>query len=150
MHTSTRTLRSVLLTAILFAFAVCFAALLTQPTQAQPAADQAAAVANAALDTAAVVAQPFIVGLAAKYPWLVSLLAVVATLRLVFKPIMSAVEAYVKSTPGTGDDEWVAKAQHSPAFRVFAWLLDYLGSVKVGPQFTAKPSAAPTTPPPAA
>lgn len=150
MNTNTRTLRSVLLTAILFAFAVCFVTILTQPAQAQPAADQSAAFAGAALDTAGVIAQPFIVGLAAKYPWLVSLLAVVATLRLVFKPIMSAVEAYVKSTPSATDDEWVAKAQHSPAFRAFAWVLDYLGSVKVGPQFTAKPKAEPTTPPPAA
>ncbi len=145
---NTRTLRSVFLTATLFAFAVCLGCILTAPAaHAQPAADQSAAVVNAALDTAAVVAQPFIVGLAAKHPWLVSLLAVVATLRLVFKPIMSAVEAYVKSTPSATDDEWVAKAQHSPAFRAFAWVLDYLGSIKVGPRLPERP---PATPPPAA
>jgi hypothetical protein len=141
---NTRSFRSILATAILFAAAFCFASFWFAPSvHAQAAPDQSTAVANAALDTAGVFAQPFIVSFAQSHPWLLSLLAVVATLRLVFKPIVSAVEAYVKSTPSTADDAVVANVEHSPIFKVFAWLLDYLGSIKVGPQFTA---TKPTTP----
>jgi len=142
---NTRTFRSVLLAAIFFAFAVCLVSLLTAPAQAQPATDQSAAVANAALDTAGAVAQPFIVSFAQSHPWLLSLLAIVATLRLVFKPIMSAVGAYVKSTASTGDDAMLEKVEHSAAFKVAAWLLDYLGSIKVGPQ-KPQPAPAPQSP----
>lgn len=75
--------------------------------------------------------------------WLVALGSVVGILRLVFKPLMSAIEAIVKATPSKADDEFVAKAQHSPAYKAFTWFLDLFGSVKIGPQFTAKPSAPP-------
>lgn len=106
-----------------------------------PPSDQSAAVANAAIETAAAVAQPFIVQLALKHPWLVTLLALIATLRLVFKPLVSAFEAHVRSTPQSTDDEAFDRVTHSRAFRVGAWFLDYFGSIKVGPQFTAKPKA---------
>lgn len=96
---------------------------------------------NAAIETAGAVGQPFIVSFAQSHPWLLTVLAAIATLRLVFKPIVTALEAYVKGTPQVTDDEWFAKVEHSRAFKVFAWLLDYLGSIKVGPQFTAKPEA---------
>ncbi len=75
--------------------------------------------------------------------WFVALGSIVGVLRLVFKPIVTAIEAFVKSTPSTADDEFVAKAQHSPAYKAFTWFLDLFGSIKVGPQFTAKPSAPP-------
>lgn len=113
------------------------------PAHAQTAAADGSAITTAALDTAATVAEPFIVTLAQKYPWLISALAVIATLRLVFKPIMGAVHAYVQSTASTSDDETLAKVETSRTFKVIAWLLDYLGSIKVGPQ---KPQAKQETP----
>lgn len=90
-------------------------------------------------DTAAAIATPFIVTLAIKFPWVLTVLAVMGGLRFFFKPIVSAAEAYVKSTPSTNDDELYAKATHSLAFKIIAWALDFFASVKVGPQFTAKP-----------
>lgn len=136
-----KTARIILALAAIFSVALL---VILSSVQARAAeVDQSSAVLNATIDTAAAVAQPFIVTFVQKYPWLITVLAAMGTLRLVFKPLVSAVEMYVKSTPGSGDDEWVAKAQHSAAFKAFAWLLDYLGSIKVGPQFTAKPKAEP-------
>jgi len=105
-------------------------------------------ISQVTIDAASAAAVPFIVSFAEKYPWLVTALAVIATLRLIFKPVMSGIEAIVKATPSTTDDEFVAKAEASRAFKIFAWGLDYLGSIKVGPQFTAKPGE--TAPPPQA
>lgn len=128
-------LRSVLILAALFSCALAFVSCLVSPAHAQAAdASAGAAVANAALDTAGAVAQPFIVGFAQQHPWLLTVLALIATARLVFKPIMSAVGAYVKSTASTSDDAMLEKVEHSAVYKVFAWLLDYLGSIKVGPQ----------------
>lgn len=101
----------------------------------------AAAMTTAALDTAGAVAQPLIVDLAQQHPWLISALAVIASLRLVFKPIMSALALYVRSTPSTADDALLDRVEHSRAYRIAAWLLDYLGSIKVGPQRSAPPPA---------
>ncbi len=115
-------------------FTLCLAAVFFASTASGQTADQSAAIGTAALETAGTVAQPFIVGFAAKYPWLVTVLAVVATLRLVFKPIMSAAAVYVKSTASPDDDALLERVEHSRAFKVAAWLLDYLGSIKVGPQ----------------
>lgn len=113
------------------------------PAHAQTAAPDASAISSVALDTAATVAEPFIVTMAQKYTWLVTLLAIVGTLRLVFKPLVSAAHVFVQSTPSTSDDEALAKVEASRAFKVFAWLLNYLGSIKVGPQ---KAPAAPAKP----
>jgi hypothetical protein len=85
----------------------------------------------------------FITSLASKYPWVVTIASVIGVLRLCFKPIMTGIEAWVKSTPSTADDEIFEKVEHSPAFSIFAWCLDFVGSVKIGPRFTAKPEAKP-------
>ncbi len=123
-----------------FAFASALA-LFVLPVHAQTAADTSSGISQVAIDTAAAAAVPFIVSFAQTHPWLVTFLAIVATLRIVFKPIVSVVELIVKSTPSTADDAFVAKAEASTAFKIFAWGLDYLGSIKVGPQFTAAPAA---------
>jgi hypothetical protein len=104
---------------------------------AQVAAPDAAPLIQA--DTAAAIATPFIVALALKAPWVITILAVMGGLRFFFKPILSLVEAYVKSTPQTTDDEYFDKVEHSRAFKIVAWALDFFASVKVGPQFTATP-----------
>ncbi|MBI5770898.1 MAG: hypothetical protein HZA93_24180 [Verrucomicrobia bacterium] len=98
------------------------------------APDVGHAAAQATLDTAAAVATPFIVTFAQNHPWLVSVLVVIASLRVVFKPIVSVAEAYVRSTPTPDDDAMLEKVEHSRAFKIVAWLIDYLGSIKIGPQ----------------
>ena len=103
---------------------------------AQVAADSAPAISP---ETAGAIASPFIVTLALRYPWILTALAAIGAFRFFFKPVISLAEAYVKSTPATNDDELYAKVTHSAAFKWFAWLLDFAFSIKVGPQFTAKP-----------
>jgi hypothetical protein len=114
------------------ALAFVFACLPT--ASAQVAAPELTPALDVALDAAGAVAQPFIVSLAQSHPWLLTALAVIASLRLVFKPLMSAAHVFVQSTPSTSDDELLAKVEHSRSYKIAAWLLDYLGSIKVGPQ----------------
>ena len=90
-------------------------------------------------DTAAAIATPFIVALAMKAPWIITILAVMGGLRFFFKPIISLIESYVKSTPQSNDDEYFDKVEHSRVFKLIAWALDFFASVKVGPQFTVQP-----------
>lgn len=127
--------------AIFIAFAVCFFASNAFATAAAIPADQAEALTTAVLETAGATAQPFIVEFAQNHPWALTALALIAALRLVFKPIMAGVSHYVKSTPSANDDAALERIEHSRAFRVFAWLLDYLGSIKVGPRAPTKPTA---------
>jgi hypothetical protein len=117
---------------LISAFAV---PLLAQDTSSSPAATSALVQP----ETAAAIAQPFIVSLAAQFPWVFTVLAVVGGLRFFFKPVVSLIEAYVRSTPQKSDDEFFDQVNHSTAFKIFAWLLDFVASVKVGPQFTAQP-----------
>ncbi|MDD2763472.1 MAG: hypothetical protein PHE83_05800 [Opitutaceae bacterium] len=102
------------------------------------AADPSAIVST---DTAAGIATPFVVALALKYPVIITILAAVGTLRFFFKPVVSLIEAYVQSTPSPADDEAIAKVEASAPWKWFCWALDFFCSIKVGPQFTAKPQA---------
>lgn len=77
----------------------------------------------------------FITGFAGSHPWLVTALVVVGGLRLLFKPAVTAYEAYVKSTPDGADDARLAAVEASAVYKWVAWLLDYAASIKVGPQF---------------
>jgi hypothetical protein len=130
-------LRRVLFSAIALAFVVCLSCSFAHAQSP----DASSATAGAIADTATSVVTPFIVTFAQSHPVVLTILAAIASLRLVFKPLMSAIEAFVKSSPSTDDDAVLENVEHSKAFKVLAYLLDWLGSVKVGPQFTAKPVA---------
>lgn len=75
----------------------------------------------------------FITSFATSHPWVTTLLAVVGALRLLFKPIMTAIENYVRSTPDTGDDAKLEAAKASPIFKAIRFILDYGASIKIGP-----------------
>jgi hypothetical protein len=80
----------------------------------------------------------FFLSLAAKYPWLATVLLVIGGLRCLFKPVMSLLDNYIKSncTP----DEY-AKLQSFEAGTIYKWLnfgLDFIGSVKL-PVLGVKP-----------
>ncbi|PTX95755.1 hypothetical protein [Opitutus sp. ER46] len=144
---NTRTFRSVLLSAIFFAFLVGLLCVFIAPAQADTAvAASTSAVTSATLDTAAAVATPFIVSFASSHPWLVTVLTIIATMRLIFKPVMSVVQAYVKSTASQTDDAALAKVETSTAYKIAAWLLDYLGSIKVSTSPAVKPADTPAAP----
>lgn len=76
--------------------------------------------------------QPFIQGLAGKYAGIVTtVLIAVGALRLLFKPIFATLHWVVAQTGTTRDDELLDKAESSKAFKTIAFLLDYLGSIKL-------------------
>lgn len=72
-----------------------------------------------------------ILELIAQYPVVSSILVVVGALRLVFKPVMTAIQAIVAVTPSKKDDEVLAKAEASSIYKAIVWVIDYLASIKL-------------------
>lgn len=79
---------------------------------------------------------PILDALTAKSGWLLALMTWMATLRIFFKPIMTAIEKAVKDSPSTRDDALLLEVEHSKGYVTFCWLLDLLASVKIGTQLT--------------
>jgi len=73
----------------------------------------------------------FLLGLADKYPWAVTLFVVMGVLRAVFKPLVAFARTVVVATPSVKDDEFLNKAESSKAFKAVAWFVDYLTSIKL-------------------
>lgn len=73
----------------------------------------------------------YLMELAKQYPAMASGLMVMGILRLVFKPLMALLHAYVDATPNEADNAALAKAEESAVFKAFAFVLDYFTSVKI-------------------
>lgn len=69
--------------------------------------------------------------LAARYPWLATVLAVVAACRLLLKPLFTFLHEVVKVTPSQKDDLLLARVEDSRAFRWVVFALDYLFSIRL-------------------
>jgi hypothetical protein len=82
----------------------------------------------AGADTTGAIVAPFISGLVVKFPWIMTILAVMGTARAVAKPLFSAIEA------GLGPDNAFAKklaaAESGPIYKSLSWLLDFFFSIK--------------------
>ena len=120
----------------LIGLAAVVGAFVCLPAVAQVAADPSAVAAPAAVDTSGVAG--FFVGVAAKFPWLATVLLVIGGLRVVFKPTMTLIDGYIKAN--CSPDEY-AKLQSFEAGPVYKWLnfgLDFVGSVKL-PVLGVKP-----------
>lgn len=79
--------------------------------------------------------QPVIDWLLSKWPWLAGTMA---TARIFAKPISGLLQSfltklalYVVATPETDDDVWVTKIVTNPIYRVLAFLLDWILSIKL-------------------
>jgi hypothetical protein len=73
----------------------------------------------------------FFVSLAEKYPWIATILLIIGALRVVFKPVMSLLDSYVKQN--CSSDEY-SKLQSFESGSIYKWLsfgLDMFGSVKL-------------------
>ena len=73
----------------------------------------------------------WLAGVAQGYPWLTTVLFVIGGLRVVFKPVMALVDAYVKGSCSAAE---YAKLQQFEAGSAFHWVsfgLDLVGSVKL-------------------
>ena len=82
--------------------------------------------------------QPLFDGLLGKYGWLTTVILVIGSLRILFKPVMLAIENYVKQTPSASDDERLAKFEAGPIYKVVAFILDLGASIKL-PLITPPP-----------
>lgn len=81
----------------------------------------------------------FLVGVAEGYPWLATVLLIVGGLRVIFKPLMTLIDGFMRDncTP-----EEYAKLQNFESGPVYRWInfaLDLVGSVKL-PVVGVKPT----------
>jgi hypothetical protein len=67
---------------------------------------------------------------------MVQLVAIIGTLRVIFKPTVAWLHSIVDATPTDRDNQILAKLESSKIFKTFAFVLDWVASIKVGP---AKP-----------
>ena len=64
--------------------------------------------------------------------WLISLFAVIGSLRVVFKPLFSFLGAITEFTYWTKkDDELLVKVMESKVYKAIAYALDYIASIKL-------------------
>jgi hypothetical protein len=75
--------------------------------------------------------QPFLDGLAGKYGWMTTVILVIGSLRILFKPVMLAIESYVKQTPSESDDARLAKFEGGFIYKTIAFALDFGASIKL-------------------
>lgn len=75
-------------------------------------------------------ATSLIQSLAARHPWLASVLAFIGTMRLVAKPVCMWLERRALATPDKADDLFIARARRTTAVRVLDFFLDLGFSVK--------------------
>jgi len=73
----------------------------------------------------------FIIDLAVKYPIIATIVIIIGSLRIVFKPIMSAIKNYTDQTESKADDEALAKFEGSKFYNGLVWFLDFAGSIKL-------------------
>ena len=75
------------------------------------------------------VLQPLLDGLAGKYGFLTTVLLAIGSLRILFKPIMLAVENALKSDPAKFAA--IQKFEAGPVYKVIATVLDVGASIKL-------------------
>lgn len=110
---------------VLIALSLFIGLLIVHAQDAAPLAgpDAPAQVANGITAT--------IIQLAIAHPIIGSLLLVLGTLRLCLKPIMTVIRLVVASTPSKTDDQVLDEVEHSWAYTLFLFSLDWLASIKL-------------------
>ncbi len=73
----------------------------------------------------------FIFWVVSKNPTIAALIVFMGTIRLVMKPIVSAIMQIVDMTETKSDNEFVQKIIESKTYKAVTWVLDYVGSIKV-------------------
>ena len=61
----------------------------------------------------------------------IAILLLVGGLRVLFKPVMAALEAIVAYTPSKKDDKLYQDLQESKAYKALRFLVDYIASIKL-------------------
>jgi hypothetical protein len=66
-----------------------------------------------------------------QYPWLQDVVAVVIICRIIFKPLFSILSKYVELTVKEDDNKKLHKFMNSKTYKMLAFIVDMLGSVKL-------------------
>jgi len=82
--------------------------------------------------------QPLIEAYAGQFGIVVQIIAIVGSLRIFIKPIMSLVGTVVLFTKTQSDDVWYAKLQENKIFKGFVYLIDWFASIKIAPKAEVK------------
>ena len=72
-----------------------------------------------------------IMGILETLPWYGSLVLVMGTLRVIFKPLFSIIQTVVKATPSKTDDKLLTELKGSNAYAILVWAIDFFASVKL-------------------
>lgn len=72
-----------------------------------------------------------IAGLAAKYPILLTIAAIMGMARLILKPLMTFLHEMVVVTETKRDDEILAKVETSAVYKGLLFVLDWVFSLKL-------------------
>ena len=72
-----------------------------------------------------------VLNLVQSYPKLGAVVAIIGTLRVVFKPLFSFLDVVTAATPTTKDEEILGKVKESKVFKAFSFFVDYVGSIKI-------------------
>lgn len=75
--------------------------------------------------------KPFLIEYAGKYPVVFTILLVMASLRVFFKPVMEIFKGIVDLTPSKKDDEFYNKMLEHKAYKVVVFLVDWFASIKL-------------------
>lgn len=75
--------------------------------------------------------EQILIDLITKYPVVLSVVSVVGILRLIMKPLFVFFKEVVDATPTRLDNEFLDKVMQSKIYSMVAFLLDYLGSIKL-------------------
>lgn len=74
--------------------------------------------------------EELLLGLVMANPKVSAALALVGTVRLVMKPIVTAVHAVVEATPTKKDDVFLGKVKENKTVKTAKFVLDWLTSIK--------------------
>lgn len=73
----------------------------------------------------------FAVGLMGTHPAFATVLMIVGLFRVLFKPLIAMVDAYVNYTENKTDDKMFKDFLASPFYSTIVFILDYLASIKL-------------------
>lgn len=82
--------------------------------------------------------EQLIIEQATNHPSIMAILTIIGVARVCMKPLMEILHKIVAATPSPKDDELLEEVEASKAWNYFTWVLDWLTSVKIGPQAIKK------------
>lgn len=75
--------------------------------------------------------QPLVEAYAGKFGVVVQVIAVVGSLRVFIKPLMSLADTYVLFTKTEKDNEFLAKLKENKIYKAVVYVLDWFASIKI-------------------